>query len=474
MPKVLDKPTNSAADLLMPRRPSPKMGKGEQSFEHALKNAQPKRETPAAAKSRSNKPENLDEKTPVDPGAVSTDQADESPLDATTPVAEEEAVDPETVGSQDEPDAPDAEETDTTAPTDCIDAQILVPIAPLPTTVVESVETDTDALAQSAVATSDPAKSQLATELKSVEPAEADEPDAQLASATITSANLSDDLPSDEDAEPVTKSAIPVPLKATESQNAQHSDEMDAATVVDDSAIPMNPADSDGASTDDQADPNPGPKLKAVEKSEDSEDPDQAITKTIAPPTEPATSKDQTTGHMPARNLDVPAPAVTPPENRPTAPATPPPPVPVHADAEFATTNHDRIVTSVRSQLMPNGGSMHIRLDPPELGALQIHVRMVDGVMQASFETSNDQATRLLSHTLSQLKTALETQGVNVEKLQVQQSPRDQQASADGDDQQRQSPQQESQAQREQQRREMMNRMWRRIRLGRDPLDMVA
>lgn len=117
---------------------------------------------------------------------------------------------------------------------------------------------------------------------------------------------------------------------------------------------------------------------------------------------------------------------------------------------------------------------MHIRLDPPELGALQIHVRMVDGVMQASFETSNDQATRLLSHTLSQLKTALETQGVNVEKLQVQQSPRDQQASADGDDQQRQSPQQESQAQREQQRREMMNRMWRRIRLGRDPLDMVA
>ena len=37
---------------------------------------------------------------------------------------------------------------------------------------------------------------------------------------------------------------------------------------------------------------------------------------------------------------------------------------------------------------------MHIRLDPPELGALQVTVHMEDGVMSAMFQTSTDDATR--------------------------------------------------------------------------------
>src|SRR5206468_12374312 len=100
-------------------------------------------------------------------------------------------------------------------------------------------------------------------------------------------------------------------------------------------------------------------------------------------------------------------------------------PAPVASpEVQFAEANHPKIVAGVRSERLPNGGTMQIRLDPPELGALQVTVHMRDGVMTAAFETSNDDATRMLSHSLNQLKTVLESAGVSVEKLHVQQSPK--------------------------------------------------
>jgi flagellar hook-length control protein FliK len=99
---------------------------------------------------------------------------------------------------------------------------------------------------------------------------------------------------------------------------------------------------------------------------------------------------------------------------------------------------------------------------------------MNDGVMSASFETSTDQATKMLSHSLGQLKSALETQGVSVEKLHVQQSPRDQQSGSKSDEQKQEELQKDGQSsQREQQRREMLKRMWAKLGVG-DPLDMGA
>jgi hypothetical protein len=60
-----------------------------------------------------------------------------------------------------------------------------------------------------------------------------------------------------------------------------------------------------------------------------------------------------------------------------------------------------------------------------------------------------------------------------VEKLQVQQSPRDQHA---GNDDQRNQPrdQQDDAYRQEQQRKEMLRRMWRKLSIGSDPLDLVA
>ena len=120
---------------------------------------------------------------------------------------------------------------------------------------------------------------------------------------------------------------------------------------------------------------------------------------------------------------------------------------------------------------------MEIRLDPPELGALQVSVKMQDGMVTASFQTSNDEATRLLSHSLGQLKHALESQGVTVDRLQVQQAPRDQNAANDGSNdgsRQQQRQEQYEDARQEQQRKELLRRMWDRLAGGSDPLDLVA
>jgi flagellar hook-length control protein FliK len=144
-------------------------------------------------------------------------------------------------------------------------------------------------------------------------------------------------------------------------------------------------------------------------------------------------------------------------------------------EARFAESNHPRIVTAVQSELMPSGGTVRLRLDPPELGALQVRIDVRDGVVAASFQTSNDEAARLLTQSLHRLKTTLESQGVSVEKLHVQQTPREQWdggRGGNGDERQQHSAQHWQQQ--EQQRREMLQRMWRRVRDGRDPFDLVA
>jgi flagellar hook-length control protein FliK len=153
-----------------------------------------------------------------------------------------------------------------------------------------------------------------------------------------------------------------------------------------------------------------------------------------------------------------------------TAPAEPMP------EARFADVNNPKIVTGVRGELLPGGGTMHLRLDPPELGDLQISVHLRDGVMTAGFQTSNDQATRLLSHSLGNLKSMLEAQGVNVDKLHVQQGPKsnpgDSRDSRDGS-RRDPTPEQRQSDRRDQQRKEIIQKMWDKL-AGKAPVDLVA
>jgi flagellar hook-length control protein FliK len=152
----------------------------------------------------------------------------------------------------------------------------------------------------------------------------------------------------------------------------------------------------------------------------------------------------------------------------------------VPPEVRFAEDNHANIVREMRGQLMPEGGTMRLRLDPPELGPLAVTVRLRNGVMEASFETSSEEAAKLLSHSLGALKASLETHGVHVERLNVQQAPKAEPATAQdgGRDAQQQGQerdlQQEQSARQEHQRREMLRRMWRKLSGTDDPLDMVA
>jgi flagellar hook-length control protein FliK len=144
--------------------------------------------------------------------------------------------------------------------------------------------------------------------------------------------------------------------------------------------------------------------------------------------------------------------------------------------------NHASIVSGVHGQLLPGGGTMQIRLDPPELGTVQVTVHMKDGVMTAQFETSNDDATKMLSRSLGQLKTALESGGVSVEKLTVQQSSSKDDTGAGKKESSSSSDsgggpaggQQQQQSRNEQQRKDLMDRMWRKLSGAGDPVDMVA
>lgn len=241
-----------------------------------------------------------------------------------------------------------------------------------------------------------------------------------------------------------------------------------------------SPLEIDAGATDDlPAQPSEHTKPQAVAKqvSESKGTPEESDPQLNVP--ERSASKPDTVAPV-VRTIDSPSIAshgtasVAPELNRIEAPSIPQE-QPIRGGMDFATDNHESIITGIRTQLLPSGGNMRLRLDPPELGALQVMVSIRDGVVTASFQTSSDDATRLLSHSLSQLKNSLEAQGISIDKLHVQQAPRDQQSTNDeGAHQHQQSWQDGHSARQEQQRRDLLQRMWRRLTEGSDPLDMFA
>lgn len=81
------------------------------------------------------------------------------------------------------------------------------------------------------------------------------------------------------------------------------------------------------------------------------------------------------------------------------------------------------------------------------------------------------------SHSLTQLKHALEQSGVSVDKLQVTQAPRNEKPETGTRDNNSQQQNSQSatdwQKHSDQQRKEMLKRMWAKLGVG-DPLDLVA
>lgn len=161
----------------------------------------------------------------------------------------------------------------------------------------------------------------------------------------------------------------------------------------------------------------------------------------------------------------------------------------VTPEARFAEVNSPAIVDVVRQQAFVTGaagtgnGTMTLKLDPPEIGALQVAVTMKDGLATVSLQTDNPEAARLMTHTLSQLRDSLAAAGIVVDKLTVQQSPKSESSGdpkngnsngqgGSGGQGQASTWQQDDSQRREQQRKELLERMWRRV--AGDDVNLVA
>jgi hypothetical protein len=82
--------------------------------------------------------------------------------------------------------------------------------------------------------------------------------------------------------------------------------------------------------------------------------------------------------------------------------------------------NVGRVMRGVHSALSQNGGTVTLRLTPADLGVVRIQMRLEHGTFNAQIQTESESVSALLKDHLGQLKQAVETQGLVVERLQVQ------------------------------------------------------
>lgn len=71
-------------------------------------------------------------------------------------------------------------------------------------------------------------------------------------------------------------------------------------------------------------------------------------------------------------------------------------------------------------QLSNGGGQVRLRLHPPELGALQMTLKISDGQMSAQMEVENALAKDALLSNVQTLKEKLSEQGITIDKFEVQ------------------------------------------------------
>jgi flagellar hook-length control protein FliK len=66
-----------------------------------------------------------------------------------------------------------------------------------------------------------------------------------------------------------------------------------------------------------------------------------------------------------------------------------------------------------------NGGTIRLRLSPPELGSLKIEIRMEQGQMHARLETDSEQTRSVLLDNLPALRDRLQQQDITVTRFDV-------------------------------------------------------
>ena len=83
------------------------------------------------------------------------------------------------------------------------------------------------------------------------------------------------------------------------------------------------------------------------------------------------------------------------------------------------TRNVDNVVKSVKTMVQNGNSSMVVRLDPPELGQLNIKISSDSNGMSIEIQATNAKAQTMLQQNSNQLKSALENSGINVNNVDV-------------------------------------------------------
>lgn len=90
------------------------------------------------------------------------------------------------------------------------------------------------------------------------------------------------------------------------------------------------------------------------------------------------------------------------------------------ADAEADGLNATRLSRALNSAVKQNGGGLTLRLTPAALGTVRIDLQLQGASVSADFVAESEAGGRLLNRQLVQLRSALESQGLTVERLGVQ------------------------------------------------------
>jgi hypothetical protein len=84
-------------------------------------------------------------------------------------------------------------------------------------------------------------------------------------------------------------------------------------------------------------------------------------------------------------------------------------------ELEFAP----QVVRGLNAMVNQRGGAMTLRLDPPDLGELRVHMTISRGAVIAEFTAATQQTAGLLDKNMTVLRQALESQGLTVERLAI-------------------------------------------------------
>lgn len=89
----------------------------------------------------------------------------------------------------------------------------------------------------------------------------------------------------------------------------------------------------------------------------------------------------------------------------------------------FADTMNGLIVQKFDIRAVDGLTEAKLKLFPEQLGQVDVRISMQNGVLTALFQTDTSKAKDMLENQMAQLRAALQAQGLNVEKLEVTQSP---------------------------------------------------